>query len=1063
MSLQQLVFPKLIRKHRPEEAIRFWVAGCATGEEVYSLTIALVESLGDMISNTPIKILATDISEAALEKARRGSYVDNIALDVSAARLRRFFSKNNGSYQISQSIRDLCVFSRHNVSHDTPFANLDLISCRNLLIYLDLSLQKRVIPYFHYALRPGGHLVLGPAETTGAQADLFELVDKDARIYSKKPGNRQAITFPLSEPGQSVHYPPLPTGALSSTVHLDVNEVIAQLLLQRFGPAGLLVNEELQVVTVRGNLAPYLRTRTSTVGVTLREVLHADLLDEVLDAIQQARREQRTVHRHDLWRSDVDQAGKLALEVIPLQLSEYPAACLVLFERLAQRGVAPRSASSDNVNESGYAQLADELEHTRTYLQSVIEHNEVTNEELRAANEEILSSNEELQSTNEELQTAKEEMQSTNEELTTVNDELKHRNSELGNVNDDLINLLGGLKIPIVMVNRELKIRRFTPSAEGLFSLIPSDVGRPLCHLRHNLNITNLPEVIRGVIDSLTFADVEVQDQQGHWYSLRIRPYVTSDNRIEGATLALVGIDALKQAAEQLTAARDNADAIVDTVWEPLLVLDGDLRIQRTNAAFCQLFQISSEKVSGLHLAELPYGALDQAQLVATLRRIIPENDRLRDFELEVDLSAHDRRTLLLNAHRIYWEGSATQMILVALEDVTSRRRELAQAKLLAEEQARRAEAEAANRSKDEFLAMLAHELRNPLAPIRNTMYILRKRVAGDELVDHALDISERQLAHMARLLDDLLDVARIARGKVELRTDVVEVQAALRQAIEGCQSLIRSRDVDLQVTLPDSPMYIEADPARLEQILGNLLNNAAKYTDVNGAIQVTGEARQAFVEIRIRDTGVGIAPELLPNIFDLFTQADRSLDRSQGGLGIGLTLVKRLVTLHGGTVEALSEGIDRGATFVVRFPRLSRTNVLATNSAADEGTAATLRRVLVVEDNVDGAAALAMLLRHLGHQVSVAHDGTAALEMAAAESPEVVLLDIGLPGISGYDVAKRLRNEIGLQDALIVAVTGYGQDHDRVRADESGIDRHLVKPVNPRELVALLATLRRH
>jgi PAS domain S-box-containing protein len=369
------------------------------------------------------------------------------------------------------------------------------------------------------------------------------------------------------------------------------------------------------------------------------------------------------------------------------------------------------------------------------------------------------------------------------------------------------------------------------------------------------------------------------------------------------------------------------------------------------------------------------------------------------------------------------------------------------------------AELRAADRRKDEFLAMLAHELRNPLAPIANAIAVLRLPKLESNRLDWARDVIDRQVRHLSRLVDDLLDVSRITRGKVRLRKEPVELRSIIARAVETSKPLIASRRHELTVTLAEEPARLEADPLRLAQVFGNLLNNAAKYTEEGGQIWLTVERQPDEVLVHVRDTGIGISPEMLPRVFDLFTQADKSLDRAQGGLGIGLTLVQRLVELHGGKVEAHSEGLGQGSEFVVRLPLTPVRSSSSAAPAAGNGakTSTTGRRVLIVEDNADAAETLGLLLETMGQQVRVVHDGTAAVEAARSFHPEIVLLDIGLPGMNGYEVARHLREQHDLQQPLLVALTGYGQEEDRARARDAGFDLHMVKPVEPELLKSLL------
>ena len=364
-----------------------------------------------------------------------------------------------------------------------------------------------------------------------------------------------------------------------------------------------------------------------------------------------------------------------------------------------------------------------------------------------------------------------------------------------------------------------------------------------------------------------------------------------------------------------------------------------------------------------------------------------------------------------------------------------------------------------ADRRKDEFLAMLAHELRNPLAPIRNAVQVMNLLGGGEPNLQRAREMIDRQVKHLARLVDDLLDVSRITRGKINIHKEPVELATVIARAVETSRPLLDARGQALAVSLPPEPVLVEGDATRLAQVFANLLNNAAKYTNDGGRVAVTVERDGGEIVVRVRDTGIGIPAELLPRVFDLFTQGDRSLARSEGGLGIGLTLVRSLVEMHGGKAEAFSAGPGQGSEFVVRLPilerRRSRRPAPGEAEAAGHGT--TPRRILVVDDNHDAAESLALLLRAEGHEVRTAHDGATALDAVRAYQPEIVLLDIGLPKMDGYEVARRLRAQEGTRRALLVALTGYGQEEDRRRAAEAGFDAHLVKPADLGALHALL------
>jgi PAS domain S-box-containing protein len=403
--------------------------------------------------------------------------------------------------------------------------------------------------------------------------------------------------------------------------------------------------------------------------------------------------------------------------------------------------------------------------------------------------------------------------------------------------------------------------------------------------------------------------------------------------------------------------------------------------------------------------------------------------------------------------------GEVVGCVLV-FRDVTERRH--------AEKELHRfaAELSEANRHKDEFLATLAHELRNPLAPLRNALHILKLSGVGPQMFEQTREMMERQLQNMVRLVDDLLDVSRITRGKIELRKEHVGLAVVVQSAVETSRPLIEAGKHELNVSLPSEPIYVNADITRLAQVFANLLNNSAKYTQRGGRIWLTVERQGSDAVVRVRDNGVGIAADQMPRLFQMFAQVDGSLERSQGGLGIGLTLVKRLVEMHGGSVEGNSEGCGKGAEFVVRLP-LADTSAGGSESQAagqrSQGTSTgPRRRIVVADDNEDSAASLAMLLRLLGHEVHVAHDGVQAAELATTIQPDLVLLDIGMPNLNGYEAARKIRSLPGGKKIVLVAVTGWGQDEDQRRATEAGFDHHLTKPADPAALGKIIGTVGR-
>ena len=558
--LSETLYPKILAERSSSDPVRVWVPGCSTGEETYSHAIALVETLSQMRVEVPIQIFGTDLSEAAIQQARGGIYKGNIRADVSEVRLRRFFHKVNGGYQISKSIRDMCVFARQNVFSDPPFSRMDLISCRNVLIYLSPVLQKKIIPIFHYALKAGGFLVVGNTEgLLGASAEIFELVERKNKIYQKK-AVPSPVTFGLAVTGHEVSdlgreaQPHSAKENEPARTPTDVQREADRLLLARYVPSAVVVNEDLEILQTRGRTSRFLELPPGRASLNLLKMAHRGLMYELRETIDHARKENAPVSRDRVVVEDGNSQLSLRLEVVPFRApARDQRHFLVLFEEL--EGAAPpaeekppaRAGKQPRINrDQQMVQLKQELAATKEYLQSVIEAQEATNEELQSANEEIQSGNEELQSTNEELQTSKEELESANEELNTVNEEVQHRNQQLAQLSNDLINFLNSAAIAMVMLGEDLRIRRYTPEAEKLFGFSERDVGKPLTQLR--LSIVDVRKLERWMLDVMRDFAVRseyVQTDNGKSYRLRITPYRTLENKIEGVVVTLMDLSEL--------------------------------------------------------------------------------------------------------------------------------------------------------------------------------------------------------------------------------------------------------------------------------------------------------------------------------------------------------------------------------------------------------------------------------------------------------------------------------------------------------------------------------------
>ncbi|HEV8431955.1 MAG TPA: CheR family methyltransferase [Thermoanaerobaculia bacterium] len=547
---------ELLKGRNEDDPLRIWVPGCASGEEVYSIAMTLMEVMQESNTFSRIQIFGTDLSDAAVDRARFGVYSEAAIADVSPERLNRFFTRFDGGYRIAKPVRECCIFARQNITKDPPFSRLDLISCRNVMIYLGQVLQQRVMGIFHYALRPSGYLLLGTSETIGTFGELFNPVDRKHKIYQKKNGvSRPTLQFqPMLPHERGVRIIPERELAVPSNVFREADRV----LLSRYTPPGVLINEDLEILQFRGRTSQFLEPAPGIATFNLLKMAREGLLAELRAAVQAARKTERPIRREGVRIANPRGVTTVTLEVIPFVTQTQERCFIILFDEAAAEDEQPakktagkkkaaKGAKEETEPSRQGARLKRELEATREYLQSIIEEQEAMNEELRSANEEIQSSNEELQSTNEELETAKEELQSSNEELMTLNEELENRNSELAEVNNDLVNLLASVDIPILMLDAGLRIRRFNPSAQKVLNLIPTDAGRSINDLKLSFDLKDLDQLILEVVENLETREIEVSDRNGRWYTLRVRPYKTAEKKIDGAVLVLIDITHLKK------------------------------------------------------------------------------------------------------------------------------------------------------------------------------------------------------------------------------------------------------------------------------------------------------------------------------------------------------------------------------------------------------------------------------------------------------------------------------------------------------------------------------------
>ncbi len=624
-------------------------------------------------------------------------------------------------------------------------------------------------------------------------------------------------------------------------------------------------------------------------------------------------------------------------------------------------------------------------------------------------------------------------------------------------------NIVETVRVPLMVLDGDLRVVRANHAFYNTFKVTAAETGKSLLYHVGN-GQWDIPE-LRTLLEEILPQHTEVEDfQVEHEFEhigsktmlLNARRLMQATDRTPLILLAIEDITERNRLADELrhvaAEIHEYTASIVATVREPLLVLDADLRVQSASRSFYENFRVTAAGTEDRLLYDLGNRQWDIPALRRLLEEVLPQENQVNDFSVEHVFEHIGKKTMLLNARRLIRTADQAPLILLAIEDITERSRLEDELRQVA------AEMSEASRRKNEFLALLAHELRNPLAPIRSAVQLMR--LTNDpEAIRLSTGIVERQVDQMVRLVDDLLDVSRISRGKIELRKERVDLGSVMEQAVEDTSSMVTSLGHTMSVSLPTAPIVLYADRSRLIQVLGNLLNNACKFTDRGGRITFSANVVGDEAVVTVRDNGIGIAPEQTSQVFDMFVQADTSIERSVSGLGIGLALVKNLVEMHEGTVTVSSEGLGQGAAFEVR---LGLMQAIPLAIKADHGpenvSAATAQRILVVDDNVDAALMLERILQLNGKITRIAHDGLEALRVAEQFRPHMVLLDIGLPKLNGYEVCRHLRQQPWGKDMVVIALTGWGQEEDRQRSREAGFNAHFVKPLERAMLMQVLA-----
>ncbi|WP_290871341.1 CheR family methyltransferase [Aquabacterium sp.] len=1033
-----------IAASKPEgEALRIWVPGCATGEEAYTIAILVAEALGERLASVPVRLFATDIDQNAIAHARAGLYPPAVLEALPPELAQRYFVPDENGVRPAKFIRDLCVFAQHDLLSQPPFVHLDLISCRNVMIYFQGDIQAEILAKFHHALRPLAWLLLGQSESVGGQDGLYEAQEKQHKLF-----RRRAVPSPrlhdLVSQGRVSLYPPAAATQVASPSATELR--FHQQLLKRHAPPSVLVDPSGRVLHLWGDVDRYLRLEGGSADFSLTGLCLPALRHEVKTLVHLAASApagETLSERVELLREQQRHTVVLSAQPVRGELGEVQGV-IVGFDE--QPGPAPATAPEPaSAQAADHSALREELAMARERLHAMVQ-------QLEQARDERQSLHEALQASSEELQSSNEELQASNEELTTLNEQLHAKSEELSTLNEVLLNIERSMQMAMVVLDPQLRVQRFNPLAVRIFGLLGNDVGRPLLSVPCSLPLEKLPEQIAQVIERGETLVSRV-DQGDRHYVMQIAPLRDARAHLTGVILSFTDVAELRAAEAE----RSRLAAIVTSSEDAIIGKTLSGIITSWNPAAERLYGYTAAEAIGQPMLMVfpPEAQAEEAMLLSAIAR----GETVAAFDT-VRLHKDGRRLAVSVALSPIRDGDGHIVgISKIARDISERQ---------AIEQARQAEAvaAAASRAKSEFLANMSHEIRTPLNAVLGLAQLAQRQHANAPVADTFAHIVEAG-QHLLGVINDVLDFSKIEAGKLELHIGRVDVTELLDKALGIVSEAARSKGLLLRVSR--DPALAEAysgDPTRLAQLLINLLTNAVKFTDA-GRVELTLSAHEAGLAITVSDTGQGMSEDMLERLFRPFEQGDASSTRRVGGTGLGLSICKRLVELMKGRIQVHS-AVGQGSRFEVWLPlRALVSRTLDHREAMPEGEPGTGRlqglRVLVAEDHPVNQMVLEQLLAVEGAEMTLVANGALAVEAVRAHAHahdhfDLVLCDIEMPVMDGYEATRQIRALVPLLP--VVGLTAHAFEDARRRGEDAGMVGYVSKPYM---IDALVQEIRRH
>jgi len=1177
--LEDIIIPKLLRRKKPDEQLRVWSIGCATGEEAYSVAMLLSEAADGIDYPPSIQVFATDLHHNSLKKARDGFFAGNIKGEVSPKRLTRYFTREDGGYRITKDLREMVIFTPHNLLNDPPFSRIDLIVCRNLLIYIKKEVQKDVFGLFHYSLVPGGYLMLGPSENVD-QNDLFTVDQKEYSVYTRKNSTGPVPRLPVY-PGMKFPF----SMELPKSKPFDLPDTgeTHSILAERFGPPSVLINTGYQVIHISETAGRYLQIQGGKPSRDIFSLIRKEFAVELRSVIHMSKEKKRMVRSKPISLSLDGEKRNYYLSARYIHEESGEEFILVMFEEYDEPEITPEMKQELKDNYAFASQignLENELQDNRQQLQAIIEEYETSREEMKASNEELQSTNEELRSTMEELETSKEELQSVNEELISLNQENRHKMEELNQLTSFLQNLLTATDIATLFLNRDLRIMRYTPRLSEIFNIRDSDQGRPVSDITSRINYNKLTSDARKVLTRLQNIEREVTGPDNKVFLTRMMPYRSFEDKIDGVVITFIDITERKQAelqslkneermrilvntmfnlvfrmnpdwtemieldgknflsdtvipdknwmfkyiypedralvkeaigksvqnielfqiqsrvirtdgtigwaffrafpvkdlqgkvSEWLGVALDvtdqinleirlekekhYAESIVDTLHEPLLILNPDLTVRSANPAFYHDFGVKEDETIGKLIYKLGNNQWMIPKLQILLEDVLPENNFFKDYEVEHEFEQIGKRTMLLNAYRL----DHVQFILLGIRDITDRKQyelELHRAKEMAEE---------ASRIKEQFLAHMSHEIRTPLNAIVGLSYLLLEQPHENHQVTN-LKTLRTAAENLHHVIDDILDYSKLKSGKWNISMEAVNLRKCIYDLALIHIPFTDDKNIQLETHVADDiPEMVMADEPKLMHILNNLVNNAIKFTD-KGEVRVDVKVshrrkRKIWLEFSVSDTGIGIKEHQIQSIFNEFMQADRSTMKQYKGTGLGLSIVKMYLQIMGSDIHVESTP-GKGSRFWFELP------VQEVFAETETGKVPELNisdvhlkkaRLLIAEDDEFNRMMMREMFSMWGIQYDEATNGEEAVEMVRKNRYDLILMDAHMPLLDGFEATVIIRGIDGYSSVPIYAVTADVSSAINRQVGNNGFTGKIIKPYDPGKLHEIIVTI---